>query len=123
LTATTILDDLARQGVALWPDGDELVYDAPPASVTPELLATLRERRCEILAALKASTADSPLDERRNINRDAGRCGQHINPADWQDSRANRGMIRTACKRCGGFIGYRPAEKRRTARPRRPPPT
>ena len=33
----------------------------------------------------------------------------HCNPELWQDESPKRGKIRTHCKICGNFLGYRPA--------------
>lgn len=40
------------------------------------------------------------------------RCADHNDPSQWRDepARDRRGWIRTVCKKCNTFIGYRPAE-------------
>lgn len=35
----------------------------------------------------------------------------HSDPQNWEDEPRKKGMIRTYCKICGDFIGYRPALK------------
>lgn len=52
MTADEILRGLAVRGVALSVDGDQLNVDAPAAALTDELLATLKERKVELIELL-----------------------------------------------------------------------
>jgi len=47
-----LLEELARLDVKVKPNGGNLSYDAPKGTVTPELLARLREHKAEILDLL-----------------------------------------------------------------------
>ena len=46
---------LKRSDIALWADGEELRYNAPPGAMTPDLRDELRIRKAEILKFLKQS--------------------------------------------------------------------
>jgi hypothetical protein len=52
VTAESLLHDLTRRGVVLSADGDQLNVDAPDELITDELLATLKERKAELLELL-----------------------------------------------------------------------
>jgi ribosomal protein L37AE/L43A len=52
MTAQTLLRDLAASGITLTPIGDRLDVDGPDDALTDELLATLRERKAELLDLL-----------------------------------------------------------------------
>lgn len=57
----TFVDDLAKQGIALWPDGDELNCEGPEDRLTPGLLQELRAHKAELLAFLRHDAQIEPL--------------------------------------------------------------
>jgi hypothetical protein len=36
----------------------------------------------------------------------------HADETFWKDHPPENGMVRTTCKKCGGFVGYRPVKVR-----------
>ena len=66
----------------------------------PALLAQLQDAWNQTVATGPAQALANPM-----------KCPQHIDPQDWLDEPApgRLGWIRTTCRLCGGFIGYRPA--------------
>ncbi len=54
-----VLEEVRALGVEVIPHGDKLVI-RPASKVPPELKARLRERKAEVLAALRESTAPRP---------------------------------------------------------------
>jgi hypothetical protein len=63
MTATDLLAELRAQGVLLSVDGDRLVYDAPTGTMTPALLAMLRETKAGLVALLQVPAAGPPESE------------------------------------------------------------
>ena len=94
-----LMTDLARLGIRIEAHGDRLRY-SPRSAVTPDLARRMKAHKGELLAIL-----------RRDSTAPSKKCVQHITSQDWTDEPAiNRpGWIRTTCRRCGRFIGYRPA--------------
>jgi len=101
VTTAELLAELNCRRVELFLDGDRLRFRAPPGVLNSELRAAITDRRPAILAALHptAATADQHLEP----------CGG-CDPGDWRDDPPEGGRIRTTCRRCGRFIGYRPTE-------------
>ena len=62
----------------------------------------------------RRSTADALAALRHRTPTGKPRCTSHLNRRDWlTEPASNRpGWLRTTCRRCGSFIGYRPADKR-----------
>ena len=52
MTGATLLEDLTRHGVKLWTEGGELRCRGPKKTLTPEVLAQLKEHKPEILKRL-----------------------------------------------------------------------
>ena len=114
MIATELLADLTRLGIRLEAHGDRLRF-WPRSAVTPELADRMKAHKAELLAVLqpqatqmrRAPTPEKPL-EPTSVSRP---CPNHLDVADRVDTPAEGrpGWIRTTCRRCGKFIGYRPA--------------
>lgn len=52
MTPPLLIHECRRRGIALWAEGGRLKYRADSGEMTPELLATLRDAKSEILAEL-----------------------------------------------------------------------
>jgi hypothetical protein len=55
--AAALLDELKRQGVSLWADGERIRFRAPRGVVTPELREQLAQHRDQLLARLRLPPA------------------------------------------------------------------
>lgn len=97
-TNTNIVHDLRRRGIDLHVVRDVLTGEirlraTPRKLLTESVVERLRAHRAEIIETL------------------AG-CGSHNNPEQYADEPDPRreGWIRTTCRACGRFLGYRPAD-------------
>jgi len=102
MTVDALLADLSGRGIVLFVEADRLRFRAPAGALTPELSAVISENRGAIIERLRASTplAASPLRQRCQI------CDRK----NWVDDPPHDGRIRTTCRLCGSFIGFRPVK-------------
>jgi hypothetical protein len=98
VTLDQLLDALQTRDIDLYLDGPRLRYRAPRGALTPELRSAIGCHRSEIIYRL----GQIPPDTSRK------RC-QICIPNNWRDDAPRNGRIRTTCRVCGRFIGYRPA--------------
>ena len=96
MTASELISRLRNENVELWLDGDRHRFRAPEGALTATWRETIAVRRGEIIAALRMKS-ECPQ-----------RC-EACDPANWVDDPASNRRIRTTCRICGRFIGYRPA--------------
>ena len=57
MTVQQFIEDLAKQQITLWKEGDSLRYRAPRGAISGELLARIKERKEELLAVLGEEAA------------------------------------------------------------------
>ena len=88
-----LLTTLTRHGVVLTADGENLDIDAPDGVLTPELIERLMLHKLDILDRLRRTMPCHNM---------------HFMPVNWRDESPRAGRIRTVCRVCGKFIGYRP---------------
>jgi hypothetical protein len=97
-----LLDHIEQSGAKIEERDGKLRISAPKSVLTPVVVARLKQHKLALLEVLK----NRSVAARR-------RCLVHADPASWLNEAApNRpGWIRTTCKCCGGFVGYRPVEQ------------
>ncbi|NEP84619.1 MAG: non-ribosomal peptide synthetase, partial [Okeania sp. SIO3B3] len=61
MSLTKFLDDLSEQGIQLWVEGDRLRYRAPKDTMTPTLLADIKQRKQEFLQYFQNSETNYAL--------------------------------------------------------------
>lgn len=88
-----LLTECEARGIRLALAGDGgLSIDAPQDALTPDLLRRLRAHK-PVLLRLLATCPASTL---------------HHMTEHWRDGKPAEGRIRTTCRHCGAFIGFRP---------------
>ena len=102
MTVDQLLATLEGRRISLFLDVGELKYRAPAGALTAELRKSISRQRHEIIARLRA--------RQNGEHKGTPKC-IHVNPRDWVAEPPKNGRIRTTCKRCGRFIGYRPSGK------------
>jgi hypothetical protein len=105
-----LLSDCDTQGIRLLPSGDnDLTIDAPPDTLTPDLLDRLKTHKSELLVTLRPKpnvVRDRPTKKDSDGNvmaRTACRCGS------WEarDVLIHDGQsVRRDCVRCGRFLEF-----------------
>ena len=121
-TANQLLKGIHSRGVAVTVYGGKLRLD-PGSKVPKDLADRVRVGNRELLLQLRAASKDNlcrqpscRIDEAGEAALARGtsvRCSQHIDPQDWLDKPApgRPGWVRTNCRRCETFIGYRHQNK------------
>lgn len=100
IAARQLLKRLGARGVSLWFDGGVVEIISGGGTLDDATIELLHRLKWE-LAALLDPQAPPPIAAASNA------CHQHIDPAEWEDEPASHGAIRTHCRSCGAFIGYR----------------
>lgn len=100
MSVTQFLTNLAARGVSVRLADGALDVEGPDDVLTDALLSEIVGAKPAIMALLTVGTP---------------RCATHIDASQWSDTRAEGrpGWLRTTCRHCAGFIGYRPVEPAR----------
>lgn len=104
MSVDDLLRRLAARSVELYLAGDRLRYRAPEGALDTGLRNEIAAHRSAIIEHLQL--AASPGGGRQ-------RCG-NCDRRNWVDEPPKDGRIRTTCRKCGGFIGYRRVDQRMT---------
>ena len=91
MTAETLLADLSARGIIVTVAGNSIELDAPAGILTDDDVVVLRDHKSAVLESLRS------------------RCRPHNNPDNYIDVPDDRrpGWVRSKCKLCGCFVGYR----------------
>ncbi|MHB8860991.1 MAG: hypothetical protein ACYC6N_01215 [Pirellulaceae bacterium] len=116
-----LVQTLAVEGFTLGRVGcNAIEVTGPMPRLTPALRQALAEHKPTLLAMLSPEVdsereaiqqeAEAPADAVAFPFGTNTRCVVHLDPTHWEEKpAANRpGWLRSTCKRCGTFIGYRP---------------
>jgi TubC N-terminal docking domain len=100
VTTDELLAQLNARGVALYLEGDLLRYRAPEGALTGELRGAIANNRITVINRLRTTMMSSELAPSQRCMI----CDQR----NWLDEPSKDGSIRTICRICGRFIGFRP---------------
>jgi hypothetical protein len=95
VTIDELLRTLSERHIELYVDAGRLRFRAPTGALTDELRGVIASQRIDLIAKLTPAT--------KRVDCFCIRC----DPRDWIDAPARDGRIRTTCRVCGRFIGYR----------------
>lgn len=104
-SADSLLAELTRLGVVLSIENDKLRFRAPVGVLTAELREVIARLRDEIIRRLRLKDALALPARPYQL---PARCPTHTDPRDWIDASPANGRVRTTCRRCEAFVGYRP---------------
>lgn len=92
MSAKAILNDLIGHGVQLQAEGGNLVVDAPPGVLTPEVCQALRAHKAELLEVLKAGPSPVMAAVKQACEGicDAQEFYAFLSPEDIEDIEAGR---------------------------------
>ena len=94
-----LLADLSASQITLFLYGDRLRYRAPERALTPQLRDRIAENRAAIIKRLRPEANVTTIRPPR--------CAV-CNRKYWVDDPPKNGWIRTTCRKCRRFLGYRP---------------
>lgn len=101
-----LLADCDTRGIRLHPAGDGgLTIDAPQATLTPDMVARLRNHKAELLALLRPVPVVEPetAPSTEPTAKPICRCGS----AEWRDVPIHNGQsVRRDCSQCERFIDF-----------------
>lgn len=101
MVGMTLIAEAKAVGLVVLADGEKLIVRGPKSAGAVAL--RLLEHKADVMAVL-----GSAVESATTMRGDRPRCVVHVNHADWVDEPPSDGRIRTVCKVCGAFIGYRP---------------
>lgn len=95
MTAETLLADLSARGVVVTVAGSSIELDAPAGVLTDDDVVVLRDHKSAVLDSLRI------------------RCRPHNSADNYIDTPDDRrpGWVRSTCKLCGCFVGYRDSSR------------
>jgi hypothetical protein len=100
VTLDQLLSVLAERNITLFLNEGSLRYRAPAGALTPELREGIASHRQTLIERLRREQHGGRVNG-------SGRCA-FWDQAHWIDEPPRNGRIRTICRICGRFIGYRP---------------